>query len=129
MAILSGIPVLHCRTIEATLDFYQQLLQFVVVKKRLLDDELHWVHLMHGNTTLMLQAMEQQSSDTIHSPQSNISLYFFINNINDLHHFMKAKNKKVSDIKVTEYQTREFSLADPEGNIVTVGQTIDRPQT
>jgi hypothetical protein len=42
---------------------------------------------------------------------------------------MKAKNKKVSEIKVTEYQMREFSLADPEGNIVTVGQSIDKPVT
>ena len=123
MAILSGIPVLNCRTIEATLDFYLQLLQFVVVKKRQLNNELHWVHIMHANTTLMLQAMEPQSTEILHPPQSNISLYFFVDNINDLHHFIRAKNIKVSDIKMTEYQMQEFSLADPEGNIVTVGQT------
>ncbi len=65
MAILSGIAVLNCRTIEATLDFYLQLLQFVIVKKRELNGRLHWLHLMHGDTTLMLQSIEQASSETI----------------------------------------------------------------
>jgi len=129
MAILSSIAVLNCRKIEATQNFYLQLLQFVVVKKRESNNKVKWVHLMHGNTTLMLQAIEQPSPATIHSQQSNISLYFFINNIKELHHFIKAKNNKVSDIKTTDYQIQEFSLVDPEGNIVTVGQTVDKQLT
>ncbi len=129
MAILSVIPVLNCRTIDTTLDFYLQLLQFVVVKKRELNGDVHWVHLMHGDTTLMLQAIESPSSEAIHPPLSNISLYFYINNIRQLHHFIKAKNTRVSDIKITDYQTQEFSLIDPEGNTVTVGQAVDKPLT
>jgi catechol-2,3-dioxygenase len=124
MAILSSITVLNCRTIEATLDFYLQLLQFVVVKKREQNSQLYWVHLMHGDTTLMLQALEEQPEEAIHPRQSNISLYFFVNNINELHHFIKAKNNKLSEIKTTDYQMREFSLSDPEGNTVTVGQAV-----
>ena len=126
MTISSGIPVLNCRTIEATMDFYLQLLQFVVVKKRELNGQLYWVHLMHGDTTLMLQAIDQHSSETIYSPQSNISLYFFINNINELHHFIKAKNKQPSDIEITAYQMQEFSLTDPEGNTITLGQRVNQ---
>ncbi len=122
MAILSGIPVLNCQSIDATLDFYLQLFQFVVVKKRESNGCLHWVHLMHGDTTLMLQSLEQQHSKKNNSPQSNISLYFFINNINELHHYIKVKYKEVSDIKLTDYQMQEFSVLDPEGNTITVGQ-------
>ena len=51
MSILSGIPVLNCQSIEATLDFYQQALQFVIVKKRESEGELQWVHLMNGANT------------------------------------------------------------------------------
>jgi len=126
MAILSGIPVLNCHTIKVTLEFYLQLLQFVVVKKRESNGRLYWAHLMHGGTTLMLQSSEQPSSEIIQSQQATISLYFFVNNIKDLHHFIKAKNTKVSDIKVTGYQMQEFSLNDPEGNLITVGQVIDK---
>ena len=129
MAILSGIPVLNCHTIEVTLDFYQQLLQFVIVKKRESNNELKWVHLMHGDTTLMLQAVDQQPAETIPSRQSSLSLYFFIDNIKELQHFIKAKNQKVSEIKTTDYQMLEFSVSDPEGNIITLGQVIDKQQS
>ena len=126
MAILSGIPVLNCRSIEVTLDFYRQLLQFVIVKKRESNNELKWVHLMHGDTTLMLQAIDQQSEETIALQQSSLSLYFFIDNIKELHHFIKAKNHKVSEIKTTDYEILEFSLTDPEGNMIVLGQAIDK---
>ena len=126
MAILSGIPVLNCRAIDDTLNFYQQLLQFVIVKKRESNNELKWVHLMHGDTTLMLQASDQQPAETTPFQQSSFSLYFFINNIKELHHFIKAKNHKVSEIKTTDYEILEFSLTDPEGNIIVLGQAIDK---
>lgn len=126
MAILSGIPVLYCQSIDVTLDFYQQILQFVVINKRELNGKLHWVHIMHGSTTLMLQAAEQAHSEKNHPPQTNIKLYFFINNINELHHFIKVKYSNVSDIVLTDYKMQEFSFLDPEGNTVTVGQVLSK---
>jgi uncharacterized glyoxalase superfamily protein PhnB len=123
MAILSAIPVLNCQSIEATLKFYQQQLQFVVVKKRDLKGGLHWVHLMHGDTTLMLQSAPQDFSSPTSGADSKITLYFFVNNIDDLHHFIKAKNSNVSMLKETDYQMREFSIIDPEGNTVTIGMS------
>ena len=122
MAILSGIPVLNCQSIEKTLAFYQQLLQFVVVNKRESAGALNWVHLMHGDTTLMLQLAEQQNPESFSATKSRITLYYFVNNINELHHLIKAKNYSVSEIKTSDYQMREFSLQDPEGNSVTIGQ-------
>ncbi len=122
MAILNGIPVLHCQLIEDTLAFYQQLLQFVLVNKRETEGALAWAHLMHGDTTLMLQSIERPHSERLPVKNSNISLYFFVDNIKELHHFIKAKNHTVSAIETRDYQMQEFSLCDPEGNTVTVGQ-------
>lgn len=122
MAILGVIPVLNCQSIDATLNFYQQILQFVVIKKRQIHDQLQWVHIMHGSITLMLQVAEQPLSETSHAEQSRITLYFFVDNIDELHHLVKVKHKTVSDIRLTDYQVREFSLLDPEGNSITVGQ-------
>ena len=126
MAILSGIPVLNCQSIEDTLKFYQQLLHFVIVKKRDLDGSLVWVHLMNGDTTLMLQAIEQKKMDVPVRQQFNISLYYFVNDINELHHFLKAKSINVSELKTTGYNMSEFSLCDPEGNTVTIGMAEQR---
>lgn len=126
MAILSGIPVLNCQSIEDTLKFYQQLLHFVIVKKRDLDGSLVWVHLMNGDTTLMLQAIEQKKMDVPVRQQFNISLYYFVNDINELHHFLKAKSINVPELKTTGYNMSEFSLCDPEGNTVTIGMAEQR---
>ena len=125
MAILSGIPVLNCQFIETTLDFYQRILQFVVVNKRELSGRVHWVHLMHGNVTIMLRRFEQHSEKQ-KLQQSSISLYFFSNNIKELHHFVTVNYKNVSEVVLTDYQMQEFSLLDPEGNTVIVGQAVDK---
>jgi len=124
VTILSSIPVLNCQSILATLNFYQQLFQFVVIKKREQHGQLSWVHLMHGNTTLMLQATDQKIPHLPAVQQSGITLYFFIDNIKELHHFIKLKYRYVSDIATTDYQMQEFSLKDPEGNSITVGQKL-----
>ncbi|MDT8283737.1 MAG: VOC family protein [Gammaproteobacteria bacterium] len=129
MAILSVIPVLNCQSIETTLKFYQQLLQFVVVKKRDMNGRLYWVHLMHGDTTLMLQSVPGHDfSAPVSDADSKITLYFFVNNIDDLHHFIKAKSNDVPVIKETDYQIREFSIIDPEGNTVTIGMRSRQKQ-
>ncbi len=124
MAILSGIPVLNCQNIETTLVFYQQLLHFVIVKKREADNRLDWVHIMHGSTTLMLQVDASYSitEKQFSKNSSPISLYFFVDDVNELHHFLRAKNIDVSDVKLTHYGMKEFSLSDPDGNQIVIGQ-------
>ena len=127
MPILSGIPVLNCQFIETTLDFYQRILQFVVVNKREVSGRVHWVHLMHGNVTIMLQRFGQQSEKP-NWQQSSISLYFFSNNIKELHHFVTVNYNNVSEVVLTDYQMQEFRLLDPEGNTVIVGQAVNKKE-
>jgi catechol-2,3-dioxygenase len=122
MAILSSIPVLNCHSIEETLAFYQQILQFVIVNKREDNNELQWVHIMNGDITMMLQTVDRKTSEPRPDQNSNIDIYFFVNNINDMHHYIKAKYNLVSELIDTDYHMQEFSVTDPEGNTVTVGQ-------
>ena len=122
MAILSSIPVLNCHSIEETLAFYQQILQFVIVNKREDNNELQWVHIMNGDITMMLQTVDRKTSEPRPDQNSNINIYFFVNNINDMHHYIKAKYNLVSELIDTDYHMQEFSVTDPEGNTVTLGQ-------
>ena len=130
MPILSSIPILTCNSILQTQDFYLQLLQFVVVNKREAEEQLQWVHLMHGDTALMLEKAELESkieSKTESKPvvadqASKISLYFFVDDIEALHHRVKLKHPAVSDIMLTDYRMKEFTMYDPEGNRVVIGQ-------
>jgi len=137
MAILSAIPVLSCKSIETTLDFYKQVLQFVEVNKRQSEGVVYWVHLMHGDVTIMLQRAGQSlEKKSVRSKQSSpvleqsghcrISLYFFSSNVKELHHFISVNCVDVSELYVTDYKMQEFSLLDPEGNTVIVGQRVDK---
>lgn len=124
MAILSSIPVLNCHSIEDTLAFYQQILRFVIVNKRESNNELQWVHIMNGDITMMLQTVERNTSETRPDQKPNINIYFFVNDINDMHHYIKAKYNSVSELRNTDYHMQEFSVTDPEGNTVIVGQKL-----
>jgi catechol 2,3-dioxygenase-like lactoylglutathione lyase family enzyme len=126
MSILSGIPVLNCQSIEATLDFYQQALQFVVVKKRESEGELQWVHLMNGSTTLMLQRAPLSVAQSEGSQQKSIVLYFYVTNIKDINYFLKVKYSINAEISNTQYHMHECEFCDPEGNKITLGQKIER---
>jgi len=125
MSILSGIPVLNCQSIEVTLDFYQQALQFVIVKKRESEGELQWVHLMNGSTTLMLQRAQLPQPRLEDSQQKRIILYFYVNNINDMSHLLKVKYSIDVEILDTQYHMHECEVRDPEGNKITLGQKIE----
>jgi len=101
-------------------------LQFVTVNKREAEGDLQWAHLMHGETTLMLEKAEPglkaESEPTIDDESSKISLYFFVDDIEALHHRIKLKLPSVSDIILTDYRMKEFTMYDPEGNRVVIGQ-------
>jgi catechol 2,3-dioxygenase-like lactoylglutathione lyase family enzyme len=126
MSILSGIPVLNCQSIEATLDFYQQALQFVIVKKREVEGELQWIHLMNGSTTLMLQRTQLPHNQLEQSQYKSITLYFYVSNINSIHEFLKAKYGINSKVLNTKYHMHECEVCDPEGNNIMLGQKIER---
>lgn len=127
MAILSGIPVLNCQFFTITLDFYRRMLQFVVVNQRQSNGVVQWVHLMHGDVTLMLQRVPpSQMPQPEPLPRSRITLYFYLNNIKELHHFIAANGVSVSDLSFTDYKIQEFSLLDPEGNKIILGQAINK---
>ncbi len=120
MKLLGGIPVIACQHIEQTLAFYQRALQFVILNRR--DDEqgLAWAHLQSGEVALML---EKKPSST--SPSSGaVRLYYFVDQVAELHHYLRANQFKPGELYQTDYGSQEFDITDPEGNRLTLGQKI-----
>lgn len=125
MAILAAIPVINCNSIEQTLAFYLQQFRFVVIQKRELNNSLQWVHIKYGNTTLMLKSVGTTPLAVPDDDQNpGVTLYLYVNDIKEMHHFIKAKKLPVSDIVLMDYQMYEFTITDPEGNLITVGQSV-----
>ncbi|NNL06090.1 MAG: hypothetical protein HKO86_00085 [Gammaproteobacteria bacterium] len=121
MRLLGSVPVLNCSDLERSLAFYQQALQFIVLKKRSGDDGLEWIYLQSGDTLLMLEKggmLEGGGSPTLSR------LYFYTDDVAAMHHFLQAKGYSVSDIVNTGYM-KEFELVDPDGQRLSLGQRVE----
>ena len=118
MRLLGSVPVLACSSVEQSLDFYQQALQFIVLKKRAGDDGVEWAYLQSGDTLLML---EKDAHEREQSGVSRNRLYLFCDDVAAMHHYLKARAYEVGPITETAYM-QEFDLADPDGQRLTIGR-------
>ena len=118
MRLLGSVPVLGCSNVEQSLEFYQQALQFVVIKKRVGDAGLEWVYLQSGDTLLML---EKSSVDHKQDAASRNRLYLYVDDVVSMHHFLNAKGYEVSPLTNTGFM-EEFNLVDPDGQRLTIGR-------
>ena len=120
MRLLGSVPVLGCTDVEQSLDFYQQALQFIVLKQRVGEDGLEWVYLQSGDTLLMLEKTAQNSA---HQSPGVSRIYLYTDDVSAIHHFLKAKGYDVSPMIKTAHM-EEFDLVDPDGQRLTIGQRI-----
>ena len=115
------IPVIQCFHIEQTLEFYQQNLRYIIIKKTQNEEGLQWVYLKSDNTYLMLQ---KNANSTLNQGSSgNIVLHYYTSDVAAQHQFMTAKGIKVGEIELTPYHMSQFFISDPESNNIVIGQT------
>lgn len=114
------IPVIQCQKIQKTLEFYQQALRYIVIKKTENESGLQWAYLKSDNTFLMLQKIDDTAANKVNS--GNIILHYYTPDITSQHQFMTARGISVGDIENTPYHVRRFFVIDPEGNTISIGQ-------
>jgi len=123
MKLIGSVPVLVCNKIDATLHFYQDAFQYVIVNKRKSEQGLEWVYLKSGDTLIMLEKNQILSDkDRSHAEAVGCRLYFYTDDADGTHHFLRARGYQLSDLRSTQYGMREFDITDPEGNHLTIGQ-------
>jgi catechol 2,3-dioxygenase-like lactoylglutathione lyase family enzyme len=115
------IPVIQCQQIDKTLEFYQQALRYIVVTKTETDKGLQWAYIKSDNTYLMLQKVQHLES---HLQSNNIILHFYTSDVTAQHQFMAAKGVKVGQLEDTAYHVKQYVIQDPEGNRISIGQSI-----
>jgi len=139
------IPVIKCQHIEQTLEFYQQALRYIIIRKTETEAGLQWAYIKSDNTFLMLQknTNSMDSSDDSFSELSqdlsqdlseklsanstqatNILLHFYTGDVAAQRQFMAAKGIMVGQLEDTAYHIRQFFVEDPEGNKIVIGQDI-----
>jgi len=112
--------------VQRSLDFYADTLGFKETDRFEHEGTLCWAHVCAGaKNELMLTQMEEIEAGR--TGRMQLFLYFYPDDVLTLHSSLRAKAYKVSDLRVTFYQMKEFELEDPDGYQLWFGQYTDEP--
>ena len=129
-SITELVPMMICRDVQATIEFYCGILDFNVQGR--MDDVgiSGWASLERGNVRLMLASPSYIPVPKPANGQlSEVLFYFYTDDVEGLRNHIVSKNYPVSDFAVRFYQMKEIELIDPEGHVLIFGQDTDEPPT
>lgn len=128
MQLNDMISMLTVVDIHKSLKFYQDALGF----ERLSPDEAlfewKWAIIRSGKVELMLS----QGKGPVHPEGEhdyNAVFYFYPDNVEALYERLSSEGFPVTDLIVTFYGMKEFSLKDPDGHFLSFGEDTDEPPT
>jgi uncharacterized glyoxalase superfamily protein PhnB len=130
MRIKRLTPMLNVSDIERSLDFYQRLAGFELIRPREMVDHWRWAWIKSGDGELMLSessgpATQVDQIDPSRAEEWPAIYYFYPENVVDLHAEAKRKEFQMSDLRMTFYGMKEFEVRDPDGHILWFGQETD----
>ncbi|MCL8538490.1 VOC family protein [Chryseobacterium gallinarum] len=113
-------PVLWTENIDETIAFYIHILGFILMGR---NDDWQWASLRKDDVYIMLsQPNENEKVDKIGFTGS---LYFNVNEVDELWEDLKTKAKICYEIETFEWGMREFAIYDNNGYILQFGETVD----
>lgn len=113
-------PVLWTENIDETIAFYIHILGFILMGR---NDDWQWASLRKDDVYIMLsQPNENEKVDKIGFIGS---LYFNVNEVDELWEDLKTKAKICYEIETFEWGMREFAIYDNNGYILQFGETVD----
>ncbi|QPJ60856.1 MAG: hypothetical protein G3M70_02710 [Candidatus Nitronauta litoralis] len=128
MKLTAMQPMLSVADINKSLEFYQAALGFKCINSDKELKEWKWAQLRSDNVTLMLT----QNGGPVHPEGEhdfNTVFYFYPDDVVSLYEKLKQEGYSVTDLIVTFYQMKEFSLKDPDGHFLSFGQDTNEPPT
>lgn len=127
MKISNIINELVVKEIEISILFYQEIFDFSLDKSD--GNPVNWVQLKNDNNILMLEEYGEvikEYSDISSYKQCKNLIKFNIEEIddfNELYNKCMSKNYIYKDMIETAYGKKEFSVNDPDENIIIVSYT------
>lgn len=114
------IPVFYTKEINATKDFYTQIIGFKTVSE---DSNNTWAILQLDNVEIMMS----QPNEHLPFEKPNFTGTFYIrtSKVDDLWNKLKNKVSVCYPIENFEYGMREFAIYDNNGYILQFGQEIE----
>ena len=130
MRLKKLIPMLNVGDIRNSISFYSKAFGFEVVSDLEAVTEWRWATIRSGDTELMLSESEgspnlkQGINPHEFTDWPNI-FYFYPDDVEKLHNHLIENGFTPSNLEITFYGMKEFSIQDPDGHILSFGQEID----
>ncbi len=116
--------MIQVKDINKSLEFYEGLLDFKMVSTEEQLKDWKWAFIQSGGVELMLS-----ESDCVENPKGEHEFtacyYFYPDDVEAFHERIKTSGYKVSELEITFYKMKEFSLRDPDGHLLSFGQDAD----
>lgn len=112
-------PILWTENIDETIGFYTRILGFNLIGR---NDEWQWASLKKDEVMIMLSQNDYEKSNGIGFTGS---LYFNVDNVDELWEDLKTKAKVCYEIETFEWEMREFAVYDNNGYLLQFGQPVD----
>jgi len=112
------IPLLFVYDMRRTVAFYCEILGFEIEQQWEPDGHLYWACLRCGRAKLMFNAeYEDQDRRPEHDRPhgSDVGFYFYPDDVVGLRESLIRKGCQVSDLRVVQYQHKQFKVRDPDG--------------
>lgn len=125
--ITSIIPELIVKNIETNITFFIKNFYFAVKQKEVINGKIKFAELVNGRNSLYLQAFEFTKREflnfAIDLKSTNLILFEYENKKDVEKVYNKIKSDKIpiySDIKDTDYGTKEFVVLSPDNYLIEV---------
>ncbi|MDN5395741.1 MAG: VOC family protein, partial [Chryseobacterium sp.] len=102
-------PILWTENIDETIGFYTRILGFNLIGR---NDEWQWASLKKDEVMIMLSQNDYEKPNGIGFTGS---LYFNVDNVDELWEDLKTKAKVCYEIETFEWEMREFAVYDNNG--------------
>ena len=118
---LTGLrPMLWTKDLQASIDFYTQVLEFTLDES---NDDWGWAVLKSDDIEIMVATPNEHTP--FDKPMFTGSLYIITDNVDYWWEQLKDKVKLCYDIEDFEYNMREFAFYDNNGYLIQYGQEIE----
>lgn len=119
MKIESMTPMLRTWDLEGSIDFYTGVLGFECTAN---EADWGWASLQSGSVSIMLSRPNEHDGDR--APAFTGSLYFRVNDVDDLWVRIKDQARVCYPIETFDYGMREFAVYDNNGYLLQFGQPV-----
>ena len=115
-------PNIVVKDVNATIDFYREVLGFAVVATVPETGKFGWANLKRDDVEMMFQSQESIIEDMNlfegQNPGGTLTFYIGVNDIQSLYERVKNRAKIALDMRTTFYGAREFGIEDLNGYIL-----------